>query len=186
MKQSSFIIWNRCRPVLPSNLRPWPVAPRPFDEEAFGSWFGRIASPYQLNVIQAWDINQLGMFPTLTNAGWILFPPVPENALRALAALGRLDIDRLTRIQTPSDWMVDRTSLPYCFRCLVLNPVDVTAPRWKRRWLEPGITVCDEHRTDLEYVPTSILRRTRNMERLLHCVSKRRQRLSETSWYRRY
>jgi hypothetical protein len=97
----------------PISLRPWPVAPRPFDEEAFGSWFGRIASRYQLSVIQAWEINQLGTFPPLTNADWILFTPVPESTLKILATLARLDVDRLTRIQTPSDWMVDRPNLPY-------------------------------------------------------------------------
>ncbi|MFM0084425.1 TniQ family protein [Paraburkholderia sediminicola] len=168
------------------SLRPWPVAPRPFDEEAFGSWFGRIASRYQLSVIQAWEINQLGTFPPLTNAGWILFTPVPESTLKILATLARLDVDRLTRIQTPSDWMVDRPNLPYCFRCLVLNPVDVTAPRWKRRWLDPNIKVCEEHGTDLECIPASIPRRARNMNRLLSLVSEYRRRLRETTWFKRY
>nr|WP_165106198.1 TniQ family protein [Caballeronia sp. SBC2] len=158
-----------------TSLRPWPFAPRPFDEEAFGSWFGRIASRYQLSVIEAWKINQLGTFPTLTNTGWILFPSVPESTLDVLATLARLDTDRLMRIQTPSDWIVDRPDLPYCFKCLVLNPLDVTAPRWKRRWLDPGINVCEEHGTDLERIPASIARRAWNMTRLLSLVSKYRR-----------
>src|SRR6218665_303639 len=30
--------------------RSWPVVPRPFDDEAFGSWFGRIAARYRIRV----------------------------------------------------------------------------------------------------------------------------------------
>jgi hypothetical protein len=132
------------------------------------------------------EINQLGTFPPLTNAGWILFPSVPESTLDVLATLARLDTDRLVRIQTPSDWIVDRRDLPYCFRCLVLNALDVTAPRWKRRWLDPGINVCEEHGTDLEHIPASIARRAWNMTRLLSRVSKYRRRPSGIRPSKRY
>ena len=170
----------------PISRRPWPVAPRPFDEEAFGSWLGRIASRYQLSVTQAWEINQLGAFPALTNAGWILFTPLPESTLEVIAMLARLDTERLARIQTPSEWMKDRTKLPYCFKCLVLNPADVAAPRWKRRWFDPDIKGCEEHGTDLELIPASIPRRARNIDHLLSLVSKYRRRHSEAQWFRRY
>ncbi len=29
---------------------PWPVVPRPFADEAFGSWFGRLALRYRIGV----------------------------------------------------------------------------------------------------------------------------------------
>lgn len=34
---------------------PWPVAPRPFPDEAFGSWFGRLAGRYHLWISTAAD-----------------------------------------------------------------------------------------------------------------------------------
>ncbi|MCC8396840.1 hypothetical protein LJ656_30080 [Paraburkholderia sp. MMS20-SJTR3] len=95
-----------------TDLRPWPVAHRPFDEEAFGSWLGRIASRYALSIAQLWEISQPGRFPALTNAGWILFAPLPEDTLKIFATLARVEIGHLVRIQTPSDWMIDRAQLP--------------------------------------------------------------------------
>jgi hypothetical protein len=38
--------------------------------------------------------------------------------------------------------MTNRQRLPYCFRCLVLNDAVVSAPRWKREWLEPTADYC--------------------------------------------
>ena len=119
--------------------------------------------------------NQLGPLPSLTNAGWILFAPVDNRMLGTLANLARLDIARLAHIQTRIDWMVPRTHLPYCFRCLVLNPADVTAPRWKRTWLDPASSYCDEHRETLERVPASTMRCASNMEHLLKLVSRYRK-----------
>jgi hypothetical protein len=169
-----------------SDLRPWPVAPRPFHEETFGSWLGRVASRYQMSVAQMWEISQLGAFPILSNAGWILFAPLPERTLVALSALARLNPDRLARIQTPSGWVRNRSTLPYCFRCLVLNPLDVAAPRWKRIWLDPDIEVCEEHGTTLERIPAQITRRARNMDRLLMLVSKHHRQLLQISSRRLY
>ena len=31
---------------------PWPVVPRPFHDETFGSWFGRLALRYRIDVDQ--------------------------------------------------------------------------------------------------------------------------------------
>ncbi len=62
-----------------ADYRPWPYAPRPFQDEAFGSWFGRIASRYRMTVEMAWEINGLGPLPALTSAGWILFAPLDNS-----------------------------------------------------------------------------------------------------------
>ena len=78
-----------------SRLRRWPLAPRPFDEEAFGSWFGRVASCYRMSVDRTWEANELGPLPSLTNAGWMLFAPLNDITLRTLANLARLDVARL-------------------------------------------------------------------------------------------
>jgi hypothetical protein len=68
----------------------------------------------------------------LGTAGWILFPPISQSALQRFATLARLDDERLRHIQTPSAWLIDRRCMPDCFRCLVLNDTDASAPRWKR------------------------------------------------------
>jgi hypothetical protein len=60
----------------PDINRPWPIAPRPFFEEAFGSWLGRIAARYKTNVGLIWKTGTGLAMPTFTSAGWILFPPV--------------------------------------------------------------------------------------------------------------
>ena len=75
------------------NLRPWPYAPRPFGDEAFGSWFGRVASRYRMTVEMAWEINGLGPLPALTSVGWILFSPLDESALEKVAARARRRCD---------------------------------------------------------------------------------------------
>ncbi|WP_186143624.1 TniQ family protein [Burkholderia gladioli] len=167
-----------------SETRPWPVAPRPFPEEAFGSWLGRVASRYQLDIAKLWDISGLGSLPALSNAGWILFPPLQPDALTILSGLARLHEDQLAQIQTPAEWIFDRPYLPYCFRCLVLNPADVAAPRWKRAWLSPGLTECDEHRTTFERIPVGTVRRARNTDRLLALVSGYRSRRAQALFWR--
>ncbi len=51
------------------------LAPRPFLEEAFGSWLGRIAARYQTSVDLIWESGTgVVAMPSLTKAGWILFP----------------------------------------------------------------------------------------------------------------
>jgi hypothetical protein len=141
-----------------TNVVPWPVAPRPFYEEAFGGWLGRVAARYQVSVPMLWEMSADERMPTLGTAGWILFPPISKTALQRLGAVARLDDNRLSHMQTPSDWITDRRRLPYCFRCLVLNDADVSSPRWKREWLEPAVEFCRVHRNLLETVPASIFR----------------------------
>jgi hypothetical protein len=59
--------------------------------------------------------------------------------------LARFDDDRLSHIQTPSAWVAGRRRMPYCFRGLVLNDVDESAPRWKHEWLEPTAVERNKH-----------------------------------------
>jgi len=114
----------------PELVRPWPVAPRPFDDEAFGGWLGRLAAKYQISAAQLWASGKLEAFPALTRPGWLLFPPVDELVLARLAALTQVNIDKLVAIQTPAAWVSVRRGLPYCFERLALNPLDVFSPRW--------------------------------------------------------
>src|ERR1700676_465555 len=95
-------ISNMLREARISEPVPWPLAPRPFDEEAFGSWLGRVATKYRISVAALWEMSVDGPFPLLENVGWILFPCVGQTVLDRFSMLARLNDDRLSRIQTPS------------------------------------------------------------------------------------
>jgi len=84
-----------------NQTRPWPVAPRPFDGEAFGGWLGRLAGKYSMTVEQLWTHADLGPMPTLTRWKWLLFPPVPLETLERLSQLTHVSVDRLSAMQTP-------------------------------------------------------------------------------------
>ncbi|MFM0124586.1 TniQ family protein [Paraburkholderia xenovorans] len=156
------------------SLKPWPVAPRPFFEEAFGSWLGRVAARYQLSVGMLWETSTGLELPTLGRAGWILFPRVSGPPLDRLSKLARMGDGRLEAIQTPAEWITDQRYLAYCFRCLVLNEVDVTAPRWKRKWLDPTANYCRAHHRLVETIPASICRNVANFEAALRAISRYR------------
>ncbi|WP_321931280.1 TniQ family protein [Paraburkholderia guartelaensis] len=160
------------------------MAPRPFYEEAFGGWFGRVAARYQISVATLWEMSASETMPALGTAGWIPFPPISQTALHRHAVLARLDDHMLSYIQTPPEWITDRRCLAYCFRCLVLNDVDVSAPRWKREWLQPAAEFCRVHRTLLETVPASVFRRSDHFEAALRAISRYRT-TSKLSAYRR-
>jgi hypothetical protein len=147
---------------MPDLVKPWPVAPRPFFEEAFGSWLGRVATCYQISVGMLWETSTGLELPNLGKAGWILFPPVSASPLNQLSRLARVSEGRLAAIQTPPEWMADQRYLVYCFRCLVLNDVDVSAPRWKREWLNPEAEYCTAHHSLLETLPASVFGKATN------------------------
>lgn len=159
---------------MPDIDRPWPIAPRPFFEEAFGSWLGRIAARYKTSVGLIWEAGTGLEMPRLTKAGWILFPPVSSSNLSRLSRLARINDGILDMIQTPHEWIVDQRYLAYCFRCLVLNDADVTASRWKREWLDPSADYCKVHHSLLEAVPQSILARAPNFDAALRAISRYR------------
>lgn len=163
--------------------RPWPIAPRPFLEEAFGGWLGRIATPYQTSVDLIWESGTGVAMPSLTKSGGILFPPVPSPTLSRLTRAARLNDGILSMIQTPHEWVFDQKYLVYCFRCLVLNDADVTASWRKREWLDPSADYCRVHHCLLETVPQSICARAPNFDAALRAISRYRcppLRLSKT------
>ena len=100
---------------------------------------------------------------------------ISKIALQQFAALARLDDQRLKYVQTPSAWNSDRRCMPYCFRCLVLNDADVSAPRWKREWLEPTVESCSVHHTLLETVPASIFHVSGHFDAALRAISRYRE-----------
>ena len=68
---------------MPPHSQPWPVAPRPFDDEAFGSWLGRLASRYRIGVDDL--VRAAGI--ELDNAGLLLSMSDHEPAGRHGAVL---------------------------------------------------------------------------------------------------
>jgi hypothetical protein len=155
---------------MPDLVKPWPVAQRPFSEEAFGSWPGRIATRYQISVGMLWETSTGLHLPNFGNAGWILFPPVSASPLDQLSQLARVSEGRLAAIQTPREWMADRRYLVYCFS-LVLNDADVSAPPWKREWLNPEAEYCTAHHSLLEAVPASIFKKCPHFGAALEAIS---------------
>ncbi|MGF6999304.1 ATP/maltotriose-dependent transcriptional regulator MalT, partial [Paraburkholderia sp. GAS32] len=75
----------------------------------------------------------------------------------------------------PSAWLINPRCMPYCFRCLVLNDADVSAPRWKREWLEPTAEFCSVHHTLLETVPASVFRLSGHFAAALRAISRYRE-----------
>jgi hypothetical protein len=160
-------------PIAPFELSvAWPIAPRPFYEEAFGSWLGRVACRYAISVDMLFQQSGLGDLPALTNASWILFPPLEPTRLDGLAQLARITDDRPYHMQTPAEWMVWRKHLLYCHACLALNHADVFAPVWQREWLDPNVDYCRAHRKALDRVPTSVFAKTPNMAMAIKAVYK--------------
>ena len=100
---------------------------------------------------------------------------VPSDQLRRLARLARLDPDRLSVIEAPLSWRRDRIWAFYCADCVFLNPADVTAPRWKRAWLDPDAGWCDVHNMQLNTITASSVQSAKNFEHLLRMVSKLEQ-----------
>ncbi|KAI3596417.1 hypothetical protein D8I24_7341 [Cupriavidus necator H850] len=149
------------------------------ENRAQADWLrlGRLAARYEISVDQLWEIGDLGTYPALTNIGWLLFPPMDEHALCRLARLTHVGIPRLAALQTPMAWASDRDRLPYCFDCLVLNPVDVFSPRWKQDWLDPHTAVCQVPGHRLNTAPASTLRICRNLSAVLRELGKRQPRV---------
>ena len=154
--------------------RPWPVAPRPFAQEAMGSWLGRIAACYRMSVNQLIVQHSIEIDLEASNVSWLLLPRQPSQVLDHIAVLARIDVESLERLQIPLDWAARHDRIPYCDRCLVLNPLDVTAPYWLRRWLDPATRQCREHDEPMHYAPITMLRKCRNFSELLSRVGYRR------------
>jgi hypothetical protein len=116
--------------------RPWPAAPRPFHEEAMGSWLGRVAARYRMGVTQLLKDYDLQVPINASGAGWLLLPALNTEVLQRLARLARMKVDMLQAIQIPVSWSCDCRNVFYCKACLFVNPEDVFSPMWKRQWFD--------------------------------------------------
>lgn len=136
-----------------------------------GSWLGRVAARYQMDVQELCSEYELDLGIDLKVASWLTLPAVSDQTLHELARLARLDEDRLWEIQTPDGAALMGRTQVYCARCLFVNPVDVT-PRWKRLWLSPNSAVCEAHGTTLGSIASRALRDCKNFDQVLKTVGR--------------
>ena len=151
--------------------QPWPVAPRPFTDEAFGSWLGRVASRYRIGVDELLHAADIDLAPP--DGAWLAARAPQGRSLERLAALCRMTPAELTCIGAAAS--ETRTTFPYCFGCLVLNPLDATAPYWKAHWIETAAPGCSRHPQRDVFVTVETLRRERNMRQLCRYISRRQR-----------
>ena len=60
-------------------------------------------------------------------------------------------------------------------RKYTLNDADVSAPRWKREWLDPTAEFCSVHHRPLETVPASVFRLSNHFDAALRAISRYRE-----------
>jgi hypothetical protein len=162
--------------------RPWPVVPRPFGDETFGSWFGRLALRYRMDVDELAD--QAGVLldfgPDCSR--WLATPVPVGNSLRRLTTLCRLPSEVLQGMSAGAD---QAGRFLFCEKCFFLNPEDVTAPYWKVSWFHGPQTHCSRHEVRYDYLLSSTLTRQRNLRSIQRYISKRKrlreQQLSDLS-----
>ena len=160
---------------------PWPIAPRPFFDEAMGSWLGRIAGCYRIRVSQLDSDYELSLPLASTRTGWILMPPLEMNVLQNLARLARIHVRQLEGIQTPANWVREERRWWFCRTCLTLNRADLTSPYWQRRWLNPEFSRCNLHSGELDSLSASRLGQCGNMGDVMKAVASKSKR-RETPW----
>jgi hypothetical protein len=159
--------------------RAWPVAPRPFSDETFGSWFGRVASRYRMGIDELAEDAGVTLEIDATCQGWLTMPPPSDESLRRLAWLARLPSNALTRLESersPPRWLV------FCHLCLFLNPVSVEEPYWRSGWVAQSDRWCATHHVQLARVRCSLTASARNLTKLLKHIS--RHRVTRFRWER--
>ncbi len=170
-----------CRPE-----RPWPLVPRPFADEALGSWFGRIASRFHMNVNELAAAGQLTLDFGEQCCEWLLLRPLNSADSARLSFLSGIGEENLPRPYVGPATARRQTQLAFCERCLWLNPLDVTAPYWKAEWAHLREPVCRLHGCRFDFVSGITLSTYSNMRRLLAHISTRSQRRRRVSFEPRF
>ena len=156
-----------------------PVAPRPFEDEALGSWIGRLAGRYGIAVEQLDRDYKLGLART-GPLGWLQPGPLSEHTQARLERLARISRDTISSLVVEAKRGPTRHAL-YCRKCVFLNPLEVESPYWKREWLSPEALMCRVHRVRLTAMPASRARYSINMPKLILQVSKHERKLRDST-----
>ena len=141
-----------------------------------GSWLGRLAARYRMDVWEIAQQNNLELPAVYSNVGWLLMPPLAPKTVKRLALLARMPAELIASIQTPAEWISNRKQVPFCINCLFLNRIDVTAPRWIREWLRPDTQPCVTHPADVRSASPAFLRRCKNFAGVLKHISRSEER----------
>lgn len=96
--------------------QPWPVVPRPFPDEAFGSWFGRIAALYRIGVDELARAGRVRLDFGEQASSWLAGVPRPD-AYERLSYLCRMPSSQIEAMP-PTQPLSERSRFPYCPRCL--------------------------------------------------------------------
>lgn len=151
----------------------WPAVPRIIQGESFGSWFGRIAARYRVDVDELGRIAEIKLDLGTDACQWLAAPAPQGRHVARLSALTGIPAEQIAAMGYPAD---PTTNSRYCFKCLVLNPDDVFSPFWQRQWLEFSWTTCDRHPNEVDALSPTALRTNKNMYKLLRFVSRRHAR----------
>ncbi len=151
----------------------WPATPRPFPDEAFGGWFGRVAGRYGITVDELAAAANIRLDLNPGGSGWLAAGAPARRSMRQLAALCRLTPDEVEGLRRPAPFGVGL--LAYCYHCLVLNPRDVFSPYWREAWIGSSESPCREHKHWVGYISPKDLQQKRNLPRLLRMLERRWQ-----------
>ena len=166
-------------------MRPLPFSPRPFTDEALGSWIGRLAASYRICVLQL-DAHyrlQIGLSGPLA---WLAPGPMSEDTLERLCWLTHCSAEVISALAVEETPLKVRGAL-YCRRCAFINPIEVESPYWKREWLLPGASLCAIHGEHLAALPAGKVRASANTRELIRAVGKyeraRKERDLKRHWH---
>ncbi len=137
-----------------------------------GSWIGRLAARYRMRVDEFLVRAGVDFDLEVTNVGWLLASRLSDDAIERLARRTRYPPERIHALQTPENWLENRKHMRYCAKCLFVNPADVSAPRWKREWLDPEARDCSEHGSPLASIAVGRIRRCDHFAKVLETISK--------------
>jgi TniQ len=168
---------------MPMSEKAWPSAPRPFHDETFGGWFGRVAGRYGITVDELAGAADLRLDLNPAGSGWLVADAPGEGSLRRLAALCRLAPEDVHVQSMPAPVRVEE--ITYCYRCLVLNPTDVFSPYWRRDWAGGSTSPCPAHDGWVGRLSPADMVQRRNLPRLLKMLERRWHRIERARSHRR-
>ena len=146
-------------------MKPLPFPPRPFADEALGSWVGRLAARYRVDADYELGLDLTGPL------SWLSPAPMSSQSLERLGCLTRIAPAAISAlaVQTVS---VKARSTWYCCRCVFINPMEDESPYWKRGWLLANASSCAVHKERLVVLPAGKVRACTNMLELIRAVGK--------------
>jgi hypothetical protein len=153
----------------------WPATPRPFPDETFGGWFGRVAGRYGITVDELAEAAEIRLDLNPEGSGWLVAGAPGDEPLRRLAALCRLAPGDIQVLSAPAPVRVGE--ITYCYRCLVLNPSDVFSPYWRRAWDGSSSLPCKAHDEWVGRLSPADMAQRRNLPRLLKMLERRWHRI---------